>query len=531
METENYERSIELLGRVSAKMWENGLHTALLSYGDLIPDEYIHRNPEFCLYYGWILSTSGKPDEAHPYLESAEKTVSVTLEKDGLADSEEGALRKLKGKIAVAFAYLHTNEDASNSLEYAKSAMEYLDDEDPLWYSWAWFTYGMTYFLKGELEESRQALHKALAFGKKSGNIYLMTAIASRLAENEQDLGYYKSANEICTELMEMLKEKGYLELSKADWTFAPLYLIMGTTQFTWSDPDGAYDSMSTAYELSKRSNDVYLRVFICMFYSFLLLMKNDPLWPDIKKELEGLLEKQRIPPYLMSMVIGWKVYVFMTLGDMDGARKVIEEHGLELDKEKTHANETEYMAYARVLLVEYKLKEAKKLLHEIYELAEAGKRVERLIELDLLLASLYRIEEDREKAITYMLEAMKRAADENIITYFITTAEFTGDLMDEVYSLYATKDTGIPEEFIQNLKVALKKRQEYMNRKEQEILSDREVDTLKLIAEGLMNQEIADKLFISKNTVKTHVKNILLKLEAENRSQAVSIAKEFDIL
>jgi ATP/maltotriose-dependent transcriptional regulator MalT len=62
-------------------------------------------------------------------------------------------------------------------------------------------------------------------------------------------------------------------------------------------------------------------------------------------------------------------------------------------------------------------------------------------------------------------------------------------------------------------------------------VLSDRELDTLKLIAEDLSNQEIADKLFISLNTAKTHVRNILQNLEVENRSQAVNKAKELGII
>ncbi len=53
--------------------------------------------------------------------------------------------------------------------------------------------------------------------------------------------------------------------------------------------------------------------------------------------------------------------------------------------------------------------------------------------------------------------------------------------------------------------------------------LSTRELDTLKLIAEDLSNQEIADNLFISLNIVKTHVKNTYLKLEADNRAKANS--------
>ena len=57
--------------------------------------------------------------------------------------------------------------------------------------------------------------------------------------------------------------------------------------------------------------------------------------------------------------------------------------------------------------------------------------------------------------------------------------------------------------------------------------LSSRELDTLKLIAENLTNQEVAEAQYVSINTVKTHVRNILLKLEAKNRNEAVSIAKE----
>lgn len=52
-------------------------------------------------------------------------------------------------------------------------------------------------------------------------------------------------------------------------------------------------------------------------------------------------------------------------------------------------------------------------------------------------------------------------------------------------------------------------------------LLSDREIDVLKLITEGLNNTEIAERLSISMNTVKTHVKNIFLKLEVEDRTAA----------
>jgi two-component system, NarL family, response regulator LiaR len=56
--------------------------------------------------------------------------------------------------------------------------------------------------------------------------------------------------------------------------------------------------------------------------------------------------------------------------------------------------------------------------------------------------------------------------------------------------------------------------------------ISKREYEVLELMAKGLSNQEIADKLFVSLNTVKTHTSNLFLKLDAKRRTQAIQKAK-----
>jgi two-component system, NarL family, response regulator LiaR len=61
--------------------------------------------------------------------------------------------------------------------------------------------------------------------------------------------------------------------------------------------------------------------------------------------------------------------------------------------------------------------------------------------------------------------------------------------------------------------------------------ISKREYEVLELMAQGLSNQEIADKLFVSLNTVKTHSSNLFMKLDARRRTQAVRRAKEFGLL
>ena len=71
------------------------------------------------------------------------------------------------------------------------------------------------------------------------------------------------------------------------------------------------------------------------------------------------------------------------------------------------------------------------------------------------------------------------------------------------------------------------------LNEKEVEKLgiSKRELEVLQLMAEGLSNQEIAERLFVSLNTIKTHSSKVLEKLDVKRRTQAVEKAKRLSII
>ena len=61
--------------------------------------------------------------------------------------------------------------------------------------------------------------------------------------------------------------------------------------------------------------------------------------------------------------------------------------------------------------------------------------------------------------------------------------------------------------------------------------ITDREYEVLTLISQGLSNKEIASSLFLTESTIKTHVSNLLVKLNAKRRTQAIQVAKSLNIL
>lgn len=65
----------------------------------------------------------------------------------------------------------------------------------------------------------------------------------------------------------------------------------------------------------------------------------------------------------------------------------------------------------------------------------------------------------------------------------------------------------------------------------EQEVLSSREYEVLKLIAQGHSNKEIAERLFVSVNTIKSHIQKIFEKLEVQNRTQAIVKARDIKLI
>ena len=533
IEIKAFEKSIQLLGEIVETMWKNGQHAAIMKYGDLIPDVFIKKNAEFSLYYSWILIIAGQIQKAEPFLVSAEIITRQIINDNDSSKEDINYYKKLSGKISVAFAYLYSiTADTEKTFSYGKAAMENLSEDDPLWYSWGWYSIGIAEMSRENLTECIDAFENALVYGKKSGNIYLISTIASRLSPLEKRMGLYTTSYNRCSDLINLMKESGYSQIIKSESTYALLYTCMAGIESMRTDFNDALENIKTAYSLCKNESDNSFKVYVLVVYALTLYGRGDIAGVNkMLNEMDDILKINIVFPSFMALYIAMKGLMLVEHNELEKANQFFKENGLEYDKKISYLDEFAYCPYALSLIIEKKFKEAEILLSKLLELAQATNRIERIIETKVIYANLNVATGNRETAIINLIEALEAAASENILMSFVLYHSGISDLLKEVYKIQATTKNNIPKKLIDKLKLALEKREKFIKNNLGSGLSDRELETLKLIDEDLSNQEIADKLFVSLNTVKTHVKSIFLKIAVDSRSQAVTKAKELGII
>jgi LuxR family maltose regulon positive regulatory protein len=192
----------------------------------------------------------------------------------------------------------------------------------------------------------------------------------------------------------------------------------------------------------------------------------------------------------------------------------------------------------ARVIIAQYRsdgidcsIQEAIRLLERLLKAADDGGRAGSAIEILILQSLAYEAQGNISLAITPLKRALTLGAPEGYFQIFVDEGPPMARLLYE--SLSNDVEPTHPRRLLAAFPdVELEKTDTTKSQTELiEPLSDRELEVLQLIAEGLTNKEVADQLFISLHTVKIHARNIYAKLGVKNRTQAVTRGKALGIL
>jgi LuxR family maltose regulon positive regulatory protein len=136
------------------------------------------------------------------------------------------------------------------------------------------------------------------------------------------------------------------------------------------------------------------------------------------------------------------------------------------------------------------------------------------------------------EQAVSYLGDALELGQDQRYLRTFVEVGPALVPLLEEAARAGVYPDyTGQILAIMKGQAGILRKGQERAAQTMIEPLSTRELEVLNLIAAGLSNREIADRLVLSLGTVKSHAHNIYGKLGVSNRAQAIGRAREYNLL
>ena len=200
------------------------------------------------------------------------------------------------------------------------------------------------------------------------------------------------------------------------------------------------------------------------------------------------------------------------------------------------------YVALARVLLTRGRghrnassLAQARMLLERLLDISIGTGAHGRRIEVQMLLALTLYAQGKTRQALSTLGPILAQAEPEGYLRLFADE----GETMAHLLTLVAPFTTASPD-YLQRIQAAIAPAwhaqpdaaaQPAPRSTLYEPLSTREWDVLQLVAEGLSNQQIAEQLVLSLHTVKLHVKHLLAKLNATNRTQAVARARAWHVL
>ncbi len=546
---EDHERAADLIELTARAMLANRQEERFLGWLKALPEGLLKVRPVLSVYYALTLVSSDL-GVTETRLDDAERLLDSTAHMSDLPEAlsalmvvvDDEEFRSLPGITAITRAY-HAGAlgDVSGSLNYASKALALLPEGDHFWRGAAGALLGLAYWTRGELEAAYRFFADGMASLRMTGDVAQSNSGAFILADIRTAQGRLREVEKLYKQALHLAAGKGAFMLPGT----ADLYVGISELRREQGDLEGA-----VRYLLKSKELGSYNGLATNRYRWYVAMARTKEARGEWGGALELLEEAERLyipsPDPYVRPVAALKTRVWVKQGRLTEALEWAREVGLS-SGDLSYLREFEHITLARVFIAQYKsdridnsMDEATGLLERLLQAAGEGGRTGSVIEILLLQALAHEAQGDVTLALAPLSRALALAEPEGFVRIFVDEGVKVAQLLSEVSAHGMTPD--YVGDYVGKLLAAFGAEAKKSNDTSHVLpasptrdllgpLSQRELEVLRLVAEGLSNREISKRLFRALSTIKGHNQTIFDKLQVQNRTEAVARARELELL
>ncbi len=531
-----------LVSRNALAMILHGELGTLIASLERLPSDILRSRPWLCVAHSWALVFADRLEQADALLQDTESVLAdghAVFAQDRAADQAmhiTGHITAIRGHLAALRGELE------QAIDLDRTALELLPDDDPGTHAF------VASQLAGLLDRSEdhtaaaQVLEEIIAAGRAADDLLTVIHALTGLAGTQSVRGEFGKVIETYREAMRLTGEHAG-QAGYRSPVAAYACVLAGGTMYYRNDLAAAERYTREAIELCTRAGQPQV-----IASAYLVLSRISQARADRVAALQAMHEARRlgeqVSPWFESFGGAWEALLHLRQGNLTAAVRWAQQCGLCVDDAVSLHTYVRHIILARVFVAqaraaaqdagsEQQLRDATGLLSRLVALAESAEAGRYLIESLVVRALAFQARGKADEALADLTRALELAEPEGHVRIFIDEGAEIESLLKSALAHGVSPDyvRALLAQLWQESPLVASPREQTLAQPLVEPLSERELDVLRLLPTALTSSEIADELYISTNTVRSHVAHIYGKLGVHSRVQAVQRAQELGIL
>jgi LuxR family transcriptional regulator, maltose regulon positive regulatory protein len=504
------ERAARLVEGEGMPLLFRGAVAPVLNWLESLPTTELDARPSLWVIYASALLFVSQMTGVEQKLQAAD----VALQ----GAEPDAKTRDLVGHIAAIRATLAvTQHQVETIIAQSRRALEYLHPDNLAVRTATTWTLGYAYHLQGDRVAASRAYTEAIAISESIGHFIITIMATTGLGNIQREDNQLYRAAQTYRRVLQVVGDPPLPVACEAHLGLARIF-------YEWNDMDAAEQHGQQSVQLARQFENIVDRIVACgVFLARLKLAQGDV--PGAASILAEAAQSARQHNFVHRMpdVAGAQVLTLLRQDNLAAAAQLAQTHQLPISQ-------------ARVHLAQGDPSTALAVLEPLRRQTDAKGWADERLEVMVLQAVAHQAHGERDEAVQLLGDALAQAEPGGFIRMFVDEGIPMARLLSEAAA------HGIMPDYTSRLLAVFEAEAQMSEDRSYppsappahsltEPLSQRELEVLQLIAQGLSNREISERLFLALDTVKGHNRRIYGKLLVQRRTEAVAKARALNIL